>query len=704
MSSRLLLTRVLMLFTAAAIASAQMTNCRTINSANAQSIASALGTDKLKGVALLALDSNTLLACSDDAGKAIVDQVVNALAGLKPATAPAPPPASTHSVRLFFNRRASDIAKALDKTAGFGVIAVGDDQIVFQTSTSADEPRIQELKRWIALLDIPLPEIVLNAWSLQVSASKKEIVEEESEMLRRVSVIFNERLQRALDSAWRCADAARMNFAEFADPLFAGYILARYGEGFAGPRSGAAVDSSRWCDQGAYCLGFIDAFPADRPMQPTLTNLLGVITAAKLSSTNAPALAKAIRRALEGGSCTPADLLVTTATKMPVAVAANSLEHCVEEDQQAGGDAGPRFACFQHQLEDSLSSRRLALLRAATANFFFHYKQSVQYPHDLSAYDFAASLQELDKHLDPLLVAFNRDVAVFLEAMQKRVAALIEADRHAGKKVSFQSSGIVTLRTISGTDSEVDVKSQNVFKETPPPLVQDFLKQLKDQNNAPTTVETENLATRGAMALNAFLSSGGAARVSIGREMDFTVTPRSLPGASAAELQIKMETKDNGNPQIIKAGDSSSSNFDDTSRVAGHMVQTNVRVDSLKLFEISSFTGSITRGRRPYPLLPPLVELPLIGSFVKYQPNPVTVYHRSFAVVSATIVPTASDMVNGLRFHLDLNKDGLRMPKPPKGAILFHQQMVNCIAKEAMAMGGPPPAGCTTLTRNETVE
>jgi len=116
MSSRLLLTRVLMLFTAAAIAPAQMTNCRTINSANAQSIASALGTDKLKGVALLALDSNTLLACSDDAGKAIVDQVVNALAGLKPATAP--PPASTHSVRLFFNRRASDIAKSAGQNGG----------------------------------------------------------------------------------------------------------------------------------------------------------------------------------------------------------------------------------------------------------------------------------------------------------------------------------------------------------------------------------------------------------------------------------------------------------------------------------------------------------------------------------------------------------------------------------------------------------
>ena len=341
----------------------------------------------------------------------------------------------------------------------------------------------------------------------------------------------------------------------------------------------------------------------------------------------------------------------------------------------------PAFHCLRQQLHDSLSPKRKALLRRAIADFLFQYKISMQYPHDLSPYDFSTSAQALDNQFDPLLVAFNRDIAAYLRHLQRRVA-----ERTKGSAVTLSSYGIVTARTISGVESELDSTTQNSFKNTPPPLVQDFVAQLGKAEAAGGTTDLmkANLPAHAATALAAFLNSGQSSTVTIGRALNLKITPVSLQGASSAELKLHLESKDDGTPQVV-APDGTAKN-DTTDRVSSQTVDTSIRVESLKLFEVSSFSAGMSHGRDPIPLLPPLVRLPYIGSFLQLNRSPASSYHQTFAIVSAVVVPTASDMLNGLRFLTDNDPHGVPYNEPPVSAEdirYFHQKELACIVAEA---------------------
>jgi hypothetical protein len=222
---------------------------------------------------------------------------------------------------------------------------------------------------------------------------------------------------------------------------------------------------------------------------------------------------------------------------------------------------------------------------------------------------------------------------------------------------------------------------------TPPPLVPDFLNQLE---NAPSTLPgpiSKNLPPNAGQALVAFLNSGQAASVTLARDLNLTVTPNTLPGASAAELKITLESKDDADPQKT-APDGKTSATDTADRVAVHTVTTNVRVDSLKLFEISTISARLSRGRDPISIVPPLVQLPYIPTIVSWRRSPSSSFHQSFAIVSATILPTAADLLNGLRFGLDRTKDGEGIYtiseeeklQLVKNISAMHRYMLNCIA------------------------
>jgi hypothetical protein len=96
-----------------------------------------------------------------------------------------------------------------------------------------------------------------------------------------------------------------------------------------------------------------------------------------------------------------------------------------------------------------------------------------------------------------------------------------------------------------------------------------------------------------------------------------------------------------------------------TSRVANHDTTTRVRVDSIKLFEVSSFSAIVERSHSRFPLLPPFVEIPYIGTLAGIPLGSVKEFHSSTAIISAYVVPTAADIANGLRFVFDLVVDGL---------------------------------------------
>ena len=318
--------------------------------------------------------------------------------------------------------------------------------------------------------------------------------------------------------------------------------------------------------------------------------------------------------------------------------------------------------CFREAIEGaypvdidgaSYSATNLGLpLRAALANFLFQYKMSQQYPHEFSAYDLSQSAQELNSELNPLIVAFNRDLAAALEPLEKVAQADVPGKKsHTGTgKSKFVNNGILTVRTVSGKETTVDTVTQNFFDATNPPSITDVINSIgQAESNTPTVLKANLTANEAAVIIGA-LNSVKPTTAQVGREFLLDITPRSLSGASSAELNVYLKTSDVAPPVTYSNGKTDNDNL---SRVALQTVNTKVRLESIKLFEISSFTATLERSRHNFPLLPPLVEIPYIGSFLSLPVKGATEYHRATAIMSAVVVPTAADLANGVEFTDD---------------------------------------------------
>lgn len=79
-----------------------------------------------------------------------------------------------------------------------------------------------------------------------------------------------------------------------------------------------------------------------------------------------------------------------------------------------------------------------------------------------------------------------------------------------------------------------------------------------------------------------------------------------------------------------------------------------VRVDSLKLFELSTFSAEMRRGGESIPIILPYLEMPIIGGLLRWPVRPDRIYHRSIVVVSAVIQPTAADLASVVRPQPDM--------------------------------------------------
>lgn len=330
-------------------------------------------------------------------------------------------------------------------------------------------------------------------------------------------------------------------------------------------------------------------------------------------------------------------------------------------------------------------------LRAALANFLYQYKTAQQYPHEFSGYELSQSAQELNSELNPLIVAFNRDLAAALQQIQT-VARCKTVDNGKwgweGHGTTFVDNGIITVRTVSGQDTIVDTQTQNSFDVTNPPSITDVISSVgQAESNIPKVLKTNLTANEAAVIIGA-LNSVKPTTSNIGREFKIDITPHSLSGASSAELNVSLLTGDVAPPTVYSGGKSDQENL---SRISKSTVQTKVRLESIKLFEISSFTAALRQSRHNFPLLPPFVEIPYVGSLLSWPVPGATQYHRSTAVMSAVIVPTAADLASGVVFTHDrlLWQDGTEgrpicIWQDPKGKQLKND--VPCYTKNAVSL------------------
>jgi hypothetical protein len=466
------------------------------------------------------------------------------------------------------------------------------------------------------------------------------------------------------------------------------------------------------CERGRYCLGYNELF---KPLKPGLTDLLLNMIAAQ-----DPALAGATAiSAVEGGSLPATDPILAAATTKaifcggltPVDIADRcraiwdglDLEHvsphpladgkltCTDRDFRgilhslfitAKHEPLVHLQCFREQIDGLLASPTppdnppfgVGLLRAALADFLFNYKMSQQYPHEFDAYYLKHSADALNTALSPLIDAFNRDLTayqMFVRAdMQFRVEGLnSRLGEGAVKKVfgldkpSFFNDGLVTVRTISGQWTYVNTTTQSFLNASTAPQLTTLLSSLgtgsdkaPGANSALSTVLSGNPLLR-TEALATALSNYQTTYAQIGRALAISAIPRSLSTASSAEIAVTLNADESASPAYLSGGAPDPTL--QTSRVANHDTATRVRVDSVKLFEISSLTAIIQRSRGRFPLVPPFVEIPYVGTLAGIPLGSAKEFHSSTAILSAYVIPTAADLAYGLRFASDLVVDGL---------------------------------------------
>jgi hypothetical protein len=208
---------------------------------------------------------------------------------------------------------ASSGSTATASTSGPGtpapppVIApLGSDLALFSSANPGDDEPITEKKRIIAQLDLPRPEMIINAWVMQNSTTSAEAIGAFSGAIRDLVGQHNDSLDIMQLQAWR---KVRENIAKgnYFDEPFYHYVVDRYvgdagtedasgttggppsaqsaaqkflttGTGKLALPSGYQRTDFGICPDKQYCLGYATMF---QPMKPRITDTLLALIAAK---------------------------------------------------------------------------------------------------------------------------------------------------------------------------------------------------------------------------------------------------------------------------------------------------------------------------------------------------------------------------------------------------------------------------------------
>ena len=581
---------------------------------------------------------------------------------------------------------------------------IGQDLLLFSDATPGDDAAIVEKKRVLAMLDLPRPEMIINAWVMQNSTTDPVAMGGFNNIVHRIVTNNNDALQLAVLRGWNVVKD-QISHPENVDKFFYKYVSGRYiAEPMVQPAPQTADQAAQQaldltqpsspldpvrkqlglCEENRYCLGYANIF---QPLKPRLTDLLLAVIAAKDPVALVEAAVTEMQKPI-GSTSADMDFQKQMTKALNLKDIGQDKEtqqdNCEVKDlrqMQAAtpgrGRAPLQLQCFQASarllLAPSPSPSPLGLMRAAIADFLFNYKLSQQYPHQFAPYDLSQSADALNSALSPLIDAFNRDISAYQTYLRAELSIEVnefnaQHDHRVIKRIfgsdkpSFFNDGLVTVRTISGKYTTVDTASQSFLDASTAP-------QLSDLANAITGATppggTSNLTAKGKLAPNILdnlsfneaqvligaLKSYQTTQAQIGRGLTVDAIPRSLNGASSAEIDVTLNADESAAPTYY-GGMHAGSDLN-LSRVAKHDTSTRVRVESIKLFEVSSFSAILQRSRPRFPLIPPFVELPYIGTIAGIPLPAAKEYHNSTAILSAIVVPTAADLAYGLTFQSD---------------------------------------------------
>ena len=592
-------------------------------------------------------------------------------AGETPATTSTSPSQQTlrldNVVRLFHLRQADKIAEAINKAAPSAdkplVEAVDDngnnDLILILPSLPGGPDQTTSVRRGIAMFDLPRPQLSLQVWSYQMSgeinaknphdlAGSASDMQQASVELRDAVNAANDSMTKALAAGFGTLldQAAKNKDAPFFNKVLKDYLTQR---------------TSDCLPKDSYCLGYYDALDvpsgAGASMDASLSRLLLFLIAASDAQAQSvvPEIICAMNHPGESvGDVCPAD----AAPKLKEKEAPANPDD--ETPCPSKKTAELKFDRFGAELELLAKPRNLHIFQAALLDFLFQYKWTVIYPDDFVPYDLQRTAHQLDSLLGPIVDALNQDLDGYVIKKLDEVGDFFKCQPRYSK-IGLISRGNVQVSSLSGSRASVEGKVNNYFDITPPLSLNDILN-VGNQSNVASNLKNV-LEPKEVLALQALANIGNQPRITaeITKQAKLTITPSTLDTASSALLDVDFDVSEPNPPETVNQKTSQKDLLD---RVAEHHVVTHVRVESLKLFQLSSFSMELTHPLRGTPV--PVVgwawegifgTTPGMGRLFRMPPYSKTVDNRSYAIVRAVVVPTAMDWGLSLRFEADRVKD-----------------------------------------------
>lgn len=213
--------------------------------------------------------------------------------------------------------------KASDKSAGpteqpaasnakraLTIAPLGSDTLLFSDANAGDDSVLTEKKRFLAQLDLPRPEMIINAWVMQNSTGDPATAGRFTSLVRHLVNQHNDALQQTIFLGYKSLkDRIKADPTAFFDTSFYNYVTQRYiatdpyrlddsssigsraeqylaGDASLTPDTDLHGQPYGACSADSYCLGYSRVF---QPLKPRLTDLLLAIIASKAPAATATA-------------------------------------------------------------------------------------------------------------------------------------------------------------------------------------------------------------------------------------------------------------------------------------------------------------------------------------------------------------------------------------------------------------------------------
>jgi len=628
-------------------------------------------------------------------------------------TVPVEPKVKTIIQKLYYLHDPSAVATIISSAyPNLRVHALPPDSVVLTADVNQDagleeerqagekEDALRAAERAIAQLDRPHSQISIDAWALQLATSKPDDLQKKIPELEALVGEYDAAMNRSVEAGWTDL-ASVISKPGSLDPLLLQYLTAT-----TRVDSSGAVSLWRYPNQSAkyanagYGLGYTSLY------YPLTTNLIDMLVT--LTSVNQPTVtASEMIDAMEGISRDSTGNAGREAKAHDPGVPCMSRDKALYQDPASHpSSATGRFAmeCVYDELVGGLYARNdtpqstsaLGQMRASLADFLFNYKLMEEYPHDFHPYLEPIAADTLDASFGPVVAAFDEDLQVFQAQLQQDIIESLK-DAHG---LTYGYGGLVSLKVLGNQKGVVTTDVQNYFEAAQPATLNDLINNVQTEGASTSSTPLSSLVTSLAPAKAVELATAIGETLTpkpsaahLGRGLDMTVTAHPLSGAYGAELDIEVKATENG-AGIIQSGSATKSD-DLNSRVSQHNVNTHVRVDSLKLFTISTLSSVLARSQKPWKPFDPVFEVPGLGLLVQKPRKPQQVYTQSLVFVDALIVPTAADLGNGVPMVFDLHETGANefeilysldklAPQHALGEriLQYHQGIVDCLNRE----------------------